>query len=361
MWMIVAIFSFNKKISAYMNIFICMLFVYMFFDISVGIVAFVTYFLPVIATFFFFSNHVKSVSEINFIICGLGCFFILSVLYAIFNEIFGYADFEKEAFSLLINLFESDGRIRTRSFFVGEQTLYLYGISIVMLSFAFKNKYKYIFLLALFTLSYFYIPKNPLIFTVIFIFVLFFLKISFNPVLFHVYFLANICILYYFAKITYLSDVWSLYGSWLHYTPFGTPSVITRYEIWDNAISLFFANPLGYGLGTASYVFGNATKVIAPHSEYLKTLIEFGVLGFCIFYAFLYHIIKMAWSLYIKMKDNIFLYFLAYIFAFVFISFFNDHFFGNAEKLFFWMVVGLIYNFNSRVANEIFGNFIKQK
>ena len=253
------------------------------------------------------------------------------------------------------NLFESDGKIRTRSFFVGEQTLYIYGISIVVLSFIFRNKYKYIFLLALVTLSCFYIPKNPLVFVAILIFMLFLLKIKFNPMLFNIYFFVNICILYYFAKITYLSGVWSLYGSWLHYTPFGTPSVITRYEIWDNAISLFFANPFGYGLGTASYVFGNA-KIITHHSEYLKALIELGVLGFCVFYAFLYHIIKMAWLLYIKMEDNIFLYFIAYIFAFVFISFFNDHFFGNAEKLFFWMIAGLIYNFeygrlNGKISN----------
>lgn len=359
-WLFIAVFSFRKKTSIYMNIFICILFIYMFFDIKIGAVTFITYFLPVIATFFFFSNCIRSKTQINFIISGLGSFFILSVFYAVFNEIFGYADFEKEAFNLLGNLFESDGEIRRRSFFVGEQTLYIYGISIVVLSFIFRNKYKYIFLLALVALSCFYIPKNPLMFVVILISMLFFLKIKFNPMLFHIYFFANICILYCFAKITYLSGVWSLYGSWLHYTPFGTPSVITRYEIWDNAISLFFANPFGYGLGAASYVFGNA-KIITPHSEYLKALIELGVLGFCVFYAFLYHIIKMAWLLYIKMKDNIFLYFIAYIFAFVFISFFNDHFFGNAEKLFFWMITGLIYNFNDKALNGKFDASIKQK
>ena len=349
-WLFVAVFSYRKNISVYMNIFIYILFIYMFFDVKIGAIAFITYFLPAIATFFFFSNCIRSKTQINFIISGLGGGFILSVFYAIFNEIFGYADFEKEAFNLVGNLFESDGKIRIRSFFAGDQTLYIYGISIVILSYIFKNKYRYIFLISLVTLYFFYIPKNQLAFVAILIFILFLLKTKFNPMLFHIYFFVNICILYYFAKITYLSGVWSLYGSWLHYTPFGVPSVITRYEIWDNAISLFFNNPLGYGLGAASYVFGD-TKVITPHSEYLKALIEFGVFGFCVFYAFLYHIIKMSWSLYIKMKDSTFLYFIAYIFAFVFISFFNDHIFGNAEKLFFWMISGLIYNFEYRQLN----------
>ena len=82
-WLFIAVFSFRKKTSIYMNIFICILFIYMFFDIKIGAVAFITYFLPVIATFFFFSNCIRSKTQINFIISGLG--FILSVFYSVFN------------------------------------------------------------------------------------------------------------------------------------------------------------------------------------------------------------------------------------------------------------------------------------
>lgn len=73
-WLFIAVFSFRKRTSIYMNILICILFIYMFFDIKIGAVAFITYFLPVIATFFFFSNCVRSKTQINFIIPGLGSF-----------------------------------------------------------------------------------------------------------------------------------------------------------------------------------------------------------------------------------------------------------------------------------------------
>ncbi|WP_169764363.1 hypothetical protein [Campylobacter mucosalis] len=354
MWLFIAILSFNIKISARMNIFICILLFYMFFDIKVGAVAFVTYFLPVIATFFFFSNFINSKNEINFVITCLGVFFVLSVFYAAFNEVFGYADFEIAAFNLLGNLFDS-GEVRIRSFFVGEQTLYIHGLSIVILSFIFANKYRYIFLFAFIVLLCFYIPKNPAMFMCIFVLMLFVVRVNFSPVLFHIYFIVNILIFYYFAKITYFSGIVSLHGTVLGYTPFGVPSVITRYEIWDQVASFLFANPFGYGLGTASYVLGSV-KIIAPHSEYLKTLLELGILGFCIFYIFLYHMVKTACFLYAKTKNNILLYFVAYLFAFVFISFFNDHFFGNAEKLFFWMFAGLVYNFNSKALKTLMLN-----
>lgn len=57
-----------------------------------------------------------------------------------------------------------------------------------------------------------------------------------------------------------------------------------RTDIWHHALEQFFNRPiLGYGLGSAPYAIANVYRFVGTHNSYIMVLLEFGMIGFCLF------------------------------------------------------------------------------
>jgi O-antigen ligase len=85
-------------------------------------------------------------------------------------------------------------------------------------------------------------------------------------------------------------------------------SLVGRMYIWDAAVPVFFRNPLvGQGLGMFAMTIGAvgaqnipgqaSASAIAAHNDYLRILVETGIIGFILYFGTLILLFKSAWQL----------------------------------------------------------------
>lgn len=128
--------------------------------------------------------------------------------------------------------------------------------------------------------------------------------------------------------------------------PLDAGSMVARFRMWDEAFTVFRANPLGIGTGAtggASYRFGTATTV---DSMFLKVMVEQGVIGITLFILFCIILLKTAWQTYRRADIRNQRILLCGIFSIIVATIVNSTVAPTLEysvvAIHFWFLVGLL-------------------
>ena len=123
-----------------------------------------------------------------------------------------------------------------------------------------------------------------------------------------------------------------------------------RLWIWQRGMEFFLESPI-LGHGQNSFVelsrLRNFSKVFAPHNDYLRCLVEFGIVGLIIFLLIFYKIFQNMWrSLNITTSPWEKLLYISYISGFC--GYLTGMFFTNmsATSDLFWIYTAIIYKFS---------------
>jgi hypothetical protein len=322
-----------------------------------GLSSFVSFYLAPLLVFYVSNRLLERKKDFESICNCLYYFAIISLLYGIYTSIFGVPDpfaFPDGEY------YTGNGILRVRSITGSEQTFSILVFCSLIVSYP-EHKLKFFLLLALTVIQvYFYFPKNPAIFLLLAIIYGYFLSGYYKLCYMLIYLVFISLVFLFFIYLTIIGDGIPL-DSWLTITPFGALSVVERYDKWLINGFQIILHPLGFGTGSASKLltsdryddttgFMSLTDQIfiqEPHSEYLRLVLESSIISLIIFIVFLNQIFLRLRSL-IDNNDSIYIKGVAgIIFAFTFISFFNNHIFGSEEKYIFWFFVGLILNRNN--------------
>ena len=127
-----------------------------------------------------------------------------------------------------------------------------------------------------------------------------------------------------------------------------TSTVHTRLELWTTALTrLFPEHPvLGYGLGTFPQVYRGIRWVEAAHNDYLRVLIEGGVMGLALYLWLLWAVVALGWRKFRCAKDDqskdLAAAFLSVICGYLVIQV-SDNLFGMpVVQFYFWALVALM-------------------
>lgn len=133
-----------------------------------------------------------------------------------------------------------------------------------------------------------------------------------------------------------------------------------RTELWKNALKLFIDSPL-LGHGQDSYVILSQRRqfsvVAAPHNEYLRYLVDYGIVGLLVFCMIFYKIFQNAWRS-VKITPDpwmkkLFISYIAGLCGFTVGIFFTN--IGSAMDLFF-IYTAVIYKYSQLEMKKVGGS-----
>jgi O-antigen ligase len=135
---------------------------------------------------------------------------------------------------------------------------------------------------------------------------------------------------------------------WLRILAF--KDIAWRIFLWSEELPLFLERPLfGYGLGSTTYVISKAIMgfPILIHNDYLRILLELGVVGLLIYLSVLISIVVWGFKVYLRNKDSREIYLaigiISSMVCFLFQSFFSNVFDADSQityLVFFLCAIG---------------------
>lgn len=322
--------------------------------IARGISTFISYYLNTFSVYLISSRLIKDDRDIRIILSFLCIFSIVNLIYGIYVGINGVPSFAA------IEMDDREiGELRIRALTGSDQAYYI-SVFITIAFYYFYNKnnfYIILFLMAVQMLIF--VSKNPATFLILAILYSLFVAKKYQWYFLIMYIISMVVILVFFIQITTFEGVKHL-DSWLSQTPFGGESVVDRYWRWLINIDAIVANPLGYGLGTATklgsfqeagldklqgtVMLGSGVIIAEPHSEYMTMAVESSVFAPVIL-LIIFHLALSKVRDLLKQKDHFLIRLIGgFIFGYTFISIYNSHIFGGEEKYMLWFLIGLVHN-----------------
>jgi hypothetical protein len=322
--------------------------------IARGISTFISYYLNTFSVYLISSRLIKDDRDIRIILSFFYVFSIFNLIYGIYVGINGVPSFAARE-----DDYTEMGELRIRALTGSEQAYYISVFITIAFSYFYKKQDFYVLLFLMALQMLIFVAKNPLSFLLLSLFYSLFICKKYRVYFLIIYIVTLVVILVAFINITTLDGVTHL-DSWLSKTPFGAESVVDRYWRWLINVDAILANPLGYGLGTATklggfeeaildktqgtVMLGSGVMIAEPHSQYMEMAVEASIFA-PIILLIIFHLALSRVRFLIKQKEHFLIKLIGgFIFGYTFISIYNSHIFGGEEKYMFWFLIGLVYN-----------------
>lgn len=179
-------------------------------------------------------------------------------------------------------------------------------------------------------------------------------------VIFSVFVLLTILLLpFYIERLSILGSPWeAIRNVFINRIGSSTTSFEWRFLNFRGLIEIYKEKPFfGWGLGTDYLV--NPYRPFDSHNDYLKFLVETGLVGFLGYLFLYYNILKYLFRKFKKTlnKYRLFIYSLICFFVgYLLISFFSNNFFSLLFQYYFWLIIALIGNLDN-IGNLQEGDF----
>ncbi len=125
-------------------------------------------------------------------------------------------------------------------------------------------------------------------------------------------------------------------------------SLVARFRLWSVALAGFLQHPIfGIGLGGSALYEETMMGILsAPHNEYIRILLDMGMVGFVFFVGYMVTLLRYIWREYSSNRDD-YTRMLGISGLAAFVCFFVFAFWGNPLRMhgvaeYFWIIIGLV-------------------